>query len=378
MKIKTIKKTLRAKFDEFLDTITDEKVKALVAQNTIITGGCIASMLLREDVNDFDCYFRNKETASAVAKYYVSQFNEDNKHREDKKSQRKGFVDKDDEIRSMLKAKGLEADASGKITAKKKSAFDDDDIDGDASPSTEEVDVPISVHDDGDRVRIVVKSAGAVSAGEGSYHFFEGDPDGDDASKYIDATFKGNEFQKRKPGTYAPLLLTDNAITLSDDVQLVLRFYGDPATIHEFYDFVHCTNYWTSWDDEVITNKAALESLLARELRYVGSQYPICSIIRTRKFIKRGWTINAGQIFKMCLQVTAMVTDQPDGVKWYDPGANNLLLDNIPLMQEQLVGVDQAYFNEIIQAIKNPQKGPDGTVKDVDQTYLYQLIDEVF
>lgn len=92
--------------------------------------------------------------------------------------------------------------------------------------------------------------------------------------------------------------MSTNAITLSHRLQIVNRFYGKPDEIHDNYDFVHCTNYWTSWDSELVLRPAALEALLTRELRYVGSKYPVCSLIRVRKFTARGWSINAGQIFE--------------------------------------------------------------------------------
>ena len=155
---------------------------------------------------------------------------------------------------------------------------------------------------------------------------------------------------------------------------------------------MHCTNYWTSWDREVVTSAAALESILTKDLKYQGSQYPVCSIIRTRKFIERGWTINAGQYLKMAIQIGAMVTnsglnedftslpasgegavgfdlntdpapastppmsslskeDFPEGdgpaevttlkpPKWTHPNAPNWMLSDTALLQDQLVGVD--------------------------------------
>lgn len=69
-----IKAVLERKHKEFVATIKDEKVRKLVNENSIITGGCIASLLLREKVNDFDYYFTNKETVMEVAKYYVAEF----------------------------------------------------------------------------------------------------------------------------------------------------------------------------------------------------------------------------------------------------------------------------------------------------------------
>ena len=50
----------------------------MVEKNSIVTGGSIASMLLKEKVNDFDVYFTNKETTKAVAEYYVKEWNEAN------------------------------------------------------------------------------------------------------------------------------------------------------------------------------------------------------------------------------------------------------------------------------------------------------------
>src|SRR3546814_2527635 len=85
-----------------------------------------------------------------------------------------------------------------------------------------------------------------------------------------------------------------------------MRFYGEADAIHENDDVVHCTNDWTSKDANLTLRQPALESLLCKELRYVGSKYPVCSVIRLRKFIRRGWVINAGQILKMMMQVSEL------------------------------------------------------------------------
>lgn len=74
MKAKTIKAVLRKKIDEWLATIEDADVREMAAKNTIVTGGAIASMLLKEKVNDYDVYFRTKETCLAVVDYYVKRF----------------------------------------------------------------------------------------------------------------------------------------------------------------------------------------------------------------------------------------------------------------------------------------------------------------
>lgn len=97
---------------------------------------------------------------------------------------------------------------------------------------------------------------------------------------------------------YRPIFLSTNAITLSEKIQIVIRFYGDPSEIHKNYDFVHCTSYYTYSDDVLELPARALEVIINKELYYIGSKYPLCSIIRSRKFIQRGWSINAGQYLK--------------------------------------------------------------------------------
>lgn len=74
MSKRVMKLILNAKHKSLVESITDKTVQELVQKNTIITGGSIASMLLKEEINDFDFYFTNFETCEAVARYYVNQF----------------------------------------------------------------------------------------------------------------------------------------------------------------------------------------------------------------------------------------------------------------------------------------------------------------
>lgn len=336
MKAKTIQSIINEKFDYWVRSIKDESVQNLVKDNTILTGGSIASMLLNEEVNDFDFYFRNKETTLAVANYYVDKF---------KQNPPSKFLRK--------------------------------------NPDGSSIEIPITVDEYDGRIKIVVKSSGIASEkGSDDYQYFELSDDAEAAEEYVNqitsvlsdganpdsfpeskvtlSSFINEQLQyyktppKKKP-TYRPLFLTTNAITLSDGIQLVIRFYGNPETIHENYDFVHCTNYWCSWTRELVLNKEALECILSKELKYVGSKYPLASIFRTRKFIRRGWTITAGQMLKIMMQI------------------NDLDLDNVSILEDQLVGVDVAYFMEIIDLLKK-----NSTDNKVDRTYLISIIDKIF
>lgn len=305
MRAKNIKSVLRRKFKKFLRSIDDSAVRELVSNNTIITGGSIASMLLGEEVHDYDVYFRNEKTASAVADYYVEKFSQQHP-----------------EKASKLK---LRVDCSN------------------------------------GRVKVVVQSSGIVteSMNEDSYQYFEnGDTEGVGSGEFLNEATEAAESASNNEQEFRPVWMSANAITLSDKVQVVLRFFGEPEEIHKNYDFVHCTNYWTSWNGKLKLKPEALECLLAKELRYVGSKYPICSVIRTRKFINRGWTINAGQYLKMCFQIS------------------DLNLRDVDILEDQLTGVDAAYFAEVITLLREEMEKRNS--KKIEDTYLMSLIDKIF
>lgn len=316
LKSKTIKSVLRNKVNAWLETIEDEDLRKACAKEAIVTGGSIASMLLGEDVNDFDIYFRTKGTVRLVADYYVKKFQA--------QRQAQGGVPVNIYVEELN-------DTNGK-----------------------------------DRVRIVVKSAGVAGEGQQKdYQYFESVQADHDAGEYVSEAFDplsdvkdiADESKRDMEGwgqNYAPTFLSTNAISLRGKIQLVLRFYGDPDEIHESYDFVHCMNHWESGEGKLTLKPEALEALLSRTLVYKGSQYPLCSIIRTRKFVKRGWRINAGQFLKMAMQVSEL--DMKDHA----------------VLEEQLTGVDVAYFAEVIEKIK--EKDPER----VNSAYLTEIIDRMF
>jgi hypothetical protein len=84
----------------------------------------------------------------------------------------------------------------------------------------------------------------------------------------------------------------------------------------------------------------------------------LCSIIRTRKFISRGWIINAGQYLKMALQL------------------NELNLKDLNVFKDQLAGVDSAYFAQAISMIAE-RKEKDPTF-EIDNSYLFEVINRIF
>lgn len=322
MKRKTIKSVIKKKVNQWLDSIDDPKVKELCQKNTIVSGGCISSMLLGEKVNDFDIYFRNIQTTKKVAEYYVKKF----------------------KLR-LKEKKGIETPIK----------------------VVKEQDIQNT-----DRIKIVVESAGVEKENNNQeYHYFESrapEEAGDyvsevfdspeeiaDITEEVEENIKDEENINNDKTPFRPVFLSTNAITLSNKMQLILRFYGEPKSIHQNYDFVHCMHYWDSKSDELKLNSKGLESMLSKTLIYNGSRYPVCSIFRLRKFINRGWRINAGQILKMILQIS------------------ELNLSDYKVLEDQLTGVDVAYFREVLNKISLKDQN-----EKIDQTYLIEILDRMF
>ncbi len=334
MKSTTVKKVLRKKLTDWQQSITNEAVRDLVRKDTIVSGGCIASMLMGDPVNDFDIYFRTRETARAVAEYYVNNFND---------------------TKGLLKHKAAHH----------------------VNPEVRDEKITNLRGEEEDRIIIFMKSSGVAGENQAAYAYFEThaseeaednfmDSLGDTGYGYnslvadplvvaeqIRSEVRGDQGVKTKKVAYRPVFLTDNAITLSDQVQLIIRFYGTPSEIHDNYDYAHAMCHYDWCNDSLVTPQEALLSMMSKALIYRGSLYPLCSMMRLRKFLGRGWRISAGQIIKIAHQVRSIDFNNPK------------------VLREQLMGVDAAYMGELISAIETaPGK--------IDETYLAKLIDEVF
>lgn len=299
---------LKKKIEDWIKSIDDEEVRKIVANNTIVTGGAIASMLLGEKVNDYDVYMKTKEAAKMVAQYYVKKFNDLNSEKFDNMTISYRPVVREETLKNI---KGVEED----------------------------------------RIVIFMKSAGVASETQEEYNYYElGGID--DATEFVSKL--SEDIRDTSKPRYRPIFLSQNAITLSDKMQIVIRFFGSPNEIHENYDFAHAKNYYDYDKNYLHLDPEALECLLSRTLIYRGSLYPIASIFRMKKFIERGWRISAGQQLKIMWQISEM--DLKDHV----------------VMKEQLVGVDMAYLYQLVEALTktDPEK--------IDSTYVATIIDKIF
>lgn len=285
MKAKTIRNILKKVHKDFINLFSKE-VGELVEKDAFITGGCITSMLLDEEVNDYDYYFKNSESLVKVLK----------------------------EI--------LESDSDNGT-----GDYSDDFLPFGDNSTNKKPEIKIEQFDDRVNIQCNIEKS--------NYVYFEG----------------------------KKILITNNAVTIfgkkdEPTIQLVTRFVGSPDAIHTNYDFEHTKCYYDPEEDYLHLPQKSLESIITKELKYTGSKYPLASIIRTRKFINRGWSINAGQYLKMAIQL------------------NDLDLRARDTLRDQLVGVDMTYFLAIIHEIDKKIKEDENFKLNTD--WVMNLIDEKF
>ena len=296
MQRKTIQRIITNKLEDWLGSIEDENLRKKVKENILLSGGSITSMFQNIEVNDYDIYIKDPDVLSSLIMYY---------------SNKVGGVTI------------LDGRYKDKLVSDLTEFYGDKDI--------KEINNSYAIS-----VRNLKQNQIKL--------FFESGAD------------KGGK--KIKPPTdenakYYPVFMSPNAISLSDDIQIVTRFCGDNVEIHKTFDFVHATNYFT-FETGLVTNLAAVESILTKQLSYQGSLYPLTSIIRMKKFTNRGWSINAGEMLKMMFQVSELNLIDPD------------------VLEEQLIGVDVAYFGTLIEVLRGAPS------EKLTSTYLNTIIDKVF
>lgn len=297
MQRKVIEKIISSKMGSWIETLP---MKDKVRNTLLVSGGSIASMFLKEDVNDYDVYIQDRNVLLELVKHYTSGLNisilDGNRKKE--------YID---DFENFKTGEGISEEDMGMQLMRAVSNLKDNQI------------------------RLFVRDMA-------------------DGLKVEDSTITQEEKDKK----HTVAFISPNAISLHGKIQIVNRFHGSAEEIHKTFDFIHATNYFT-FKDGLVTNIKALESLLTKQLLYQGSMYPVTSILRTKKFLKRNWNINAGEYLKIMFQIS------------------QLDLSNVDVLEDQLIGVDVAYFGALISALRNAPKGT-----EITSTYLGTIIDRVF
>lgn len=120
--------------------------------------------------------------------------------------------------------------------------------------------------------------------------------------------------------------------------QLISAEYGPPDALIRKFDFTMCMGAFH--DGRFILDSLFLKHIAQRRLCYnANGKYPICSLWRAAKFIKRGWKLPGIEAIKLALAI------------------NNVGIKDFADLKEQLLGIDTMFLAELTSAIaQNSEK----------------------
>ena len=177
MQIKTIEKVIINKMNEWLETITDENLRKETKDNLLVSGGSIASMLMGADVNDYDVYIKDINVLKKLTNYYIKPFENEGV-----------WIADGREKKELLKNYSVNEEPK---------FFDN--YHSIALRNLKE-----------DQIKLMFESK------EGGIRL--------------------NEEKSKDELNYDPVFFSPNAISLSNDLQIVLRFWGDNQKITEILE----------------------------------------------------------------------------------------------------------------------------------------------
>jgi phosphatidylethanolamine-binding protein (PEBP) family uncharacterized protein len=101
-----------------------------------------------------------------------------------------------------------------------------------------------------------------------------------------------------------PIFYTENAITLCDNFQIILKDYGAPEDVCSRFDWVHCMGYYIPSTEELnvtMDTKIAAEN---KSMVYnVNSKSPLTSTYRMTKLLGNGWRIDRYEQSKLLINI---------------------------------------------------------------------------
>jgi hypothetical protein len=117
-------------------------------------------------------------------------------------------------------------------------------------------------------------------------------------------------------------------------VQLVKVLTRTPAEVISSFDFTVCQAAF-DLDDGFIFGEDFFRHLAQRRLVFnINAQYPICSLYRARKFIKRGFSLSGIEAIKLGLCI------------------HSLEINTYADLRKQLMGIDTLFLKDLTDSLK--------------------------
>ncbi|MBA7551983.1 hypothetical protein ES705_44534 [subsurface metagenome] len=116
-------------------------------------------------------------------------------------------------------------------------------------------------------------------------------------------------------------------------VQLIKKLYGLPYYVIDHFDFTICMAAYVPVDNKIVLEKDFLYHLSGKELHYRIGEYPLASLWRAKKYLKKGFNFPAVEIIKLALTI------------------NNLNIKDYKGLKEQLEGIDTLFLMDLTNAL---------------------------
>ena len=142
--------------------------------------------------------------------------------------------------------------------------------------------------------------------------------------------------------------------------QLIIlpELFGDPKTIFGYYDFTVCMAAYQFTEDGkeegFIFGDDFFKHIGQRRLVFhTGTMFPICSMLRVMKYIKKGFFITGMEILKIGLSI------------------HSLKMDTYADLRRQLQGIDTAFLADLTAQMKPDE--PLGVKKYVMEEFMTMI-----
>jgi len=128
--------------------------------------------------------------------------------------------------------------------------------------------------------------------------------------------------------------VTPWALSMVHGAQFISKWTGEPVAVMTGFDFAHTKGFYSPTSQGVKVEQEALEAIAIRRLKYTGSEQPVSSLFRLRKFMQRGWKVRISDLLLIAKQISE-----------YD-------LSDREVLRSQLVGVDVLYLLPLLNALQ--------------------------
>jgi hypothetical protein len=134
---------------------------------------------------------------------------------------------------------------------------------------------------------------------------------------------------------------TDNSVTFihkGQKYQIINAFYLPMEELFNKYDFTVCMAAYDVLNEKFLLHDRFLMDATEKRLVFnIGTEYPICSLLRVLKYQKKGYNINGLELIKMSLTI------------------HKLNLENYGELKKQLQGIDTLFLKELTDTLSSPE-----------------------